>query len=558
MSLNTLREDNLSLNEEDENDNDLCERNKFIDNADRDELSWMLSLILNIKSQKEIAQDISNGIIEMVEIENMFPAKYVQELLENNCESTENYLNRFKDMTDERMKVILKNIMRQLMKKDLLCVLKLNNTNFMTNWTNFLRNKITMNSQTTFNPLSMVTSDLQSGNNLGTKKKRYVRKNVNVNNKNNGEIPIKEKKLPKNKLSSNDENKNENTVNGSSNQLWVPCQEETKESSISGQEENETSSVIIENNTNRNKKKMVTKKKPGPRKSKVQIVNASSSEILDKVEEPEKSETNENTTNIENDESNLTKSNDCCKDIVSETSNNLDLEKSLSNSVDNISHSTNTDKEICGNKNQEIVDDGKYKLLDKTVQLDSENDVIQVKKEPMENYYEELMESNSKETSKLEQSKNNVPQENELKKSESISNCKRRKRIKTKSSEKECDVTDNKEKELQKLMKMKKIRERENNDILRKCKVKLEHNLDKFKNQMSRIIKDIKHAKDEEDDFSDSSEYSTSTEESSSCFYSEYSTSTSSENSSDYTESSSTEESLSSCHCCDDYDDESF
>lgn len=62
---------------------------------DRVRIGWIINLILNHKTQEEIAKDIADGILNFEEIEEMFPWRYVQELRRGNLESTQNFLYRF-------------------------------------------------------------------------------------------------------------------------------------------------------------------------------------------------------------------------------------------------------------------------------------------------------------------------------------------------------------------------------------------------------------------------------------------------------------------------------
>lgn len=81
--------------------------NEINGTIDRARMSWILNLILNQKSRQEIVKDITDGILSFKDIEKIFPANYVEELRQCTPEIAQNYINRFKSMTDGRMKKLL-------------------------------------------------------------------------------------------------------------------------------------------------------------------------------------------------------------------------------------------------------------------------------------------------------------------------------------------------------------------------------------------------------------------------------------------------------------------
>lgn len=578
--------------------------------VDREEISWWLNMVLNFKSQKEITQDIADGVFQMAEIENIFPREYVQELRRGNCESTKNYLYRFKHMTGERMKDVLCSLLGQNKYNNLVneikdCYLSLGNSNLIDGVKHLIRITKNTNFQSTLNTMSTVPGELELCNALGTKKKRVAKKNVNVNSNKKNEKPkivketakkIKSVKLTKNKLGANVDNGNnikemipskENQMDNEniSNDFIYSSSSQTeksKESSFDDQEKNEDRSIeagsIVVQNSLQKDTKIGTKKKPRPKKSNVPI-KSSSPIIEDKMEESEKSKINENATNDEEKESNLTKSNDCCEDFLLETRNNsllnlnkCVLDKLFVDEATNISNSKNGDKEICSNHNREIPEFQKYIQLDKSTskQLNIDNNVIKVKTEFIDSdscesnsnglnhsinpNKENLSVKNLKRSSNSNKSRvpmnfkqsKNIPQKSALVKSTLTSNCKKKNKPDRKVTK---YVTDNRKESLSR----KKQNEREHEEMKIKLRLrvnKMQNNLEEFKYEMTKLFKDMKHVGADEEEFSDSFTDYSSEEISSTSSYTE----SSSEFSSEWSTDSSTEVyssgSSEECSCC--------
>lgn len=156
--------------------------------VDRARMSWILNLVLNQKTQQEIVKDIADGILDFKEIEDIFPWKFVQQLRQYTPEHVQDYLNRFKNMTDERIHGLLNVMLRRKSRDEILKLINNYSLNLDNIQTSYLRRHMeeneedesstTPNVSTSSEKLSSKDSNnieiqnSKKSKDLGTKKKR--------------------------------------------------------------------------------------------------------------------------------------------------------------------------------------------------------------------------------------------------------------------------------------------------------------------------------------------------------------------------------------------------
>ncbi|KAF7391444.1 hypothetical protein HZH68_010987 [Vespula germanica] len=569
-----------------------------IDAVDRVRIGWIINLILNHKTQEEIAKDIADGILNFEEIEEMFPWRYVQELRRGNLESTQNFLYRFTQISDDRMKVILDKFLRQKSRNEIIKLisdhaLKLDKLQVSYLWKYVIENKENVNSEATsstslMSPNEHVVIEGKESSNMGTKKKQTTKKSDMKETKKSKKKETKksdeeetkksgkeeaEKKVEKPKkvrivtkkvadvesknvkrVDSNVDDRNEieeaieenNSAKGdlgyvekASIDLGVSTNQESQQEGL--KELSET----CQGDRSKDEKSTGAKKKIGKKVSKKNtkasmekiserdskemnfpIEGTSSTNEEQRVEENNKSESNQNV--IEKEEASFAKTNDSIisLEIREDERFEEDLQKSRSNETVNISSLIGEEQEICDNQNQKDRDVQEYDLniqLDASTpkKLDNDGNIIQVKEElEDERSPNEIDYSTNNDLEKDADSEKNFNKTSQVINDEEVSNLRNpiksiivkpenvtrspesskpakhnptKKEAKSKVQQSKHKKQTDRSLERQNQSKRKRLKEKE----LRKCEKKIQNTMEGLKDQINKLVKDIRYLGEE-------------------------------------------------------------
>ncbi|XP_035721355.1 myosin-2 heavy chain-like isoform X2 [Vespa mandarinia] len=188
---------------------------RHIDLVDRVTCSWIVNFILNLKTQEEIAKDIADGILDFKEVEEMFPWRYVEKLRQgSNLESTLNFLNRFAQISEDRLKMILDHYLRQKSRNDIIKLiqdnaLKLDKLKVSYLWKYIMEKDENIDSEPSTsssfkNPNEEIIAERKESSNVEKKSKEMMKKGDNsetssiivLRNPSNEQILIEKKGSP--------------------------------------------------------------------------------------------------------------------------------------------------------------------------------------------------------------------------------------------------------------------------------------------------------------------------------------------------------------------------
>ncbi|KAL2724462.1 titin isoform X1 [Vespula squamosa] len=655
------------------------ESQRKIDVVDRVKTGWIINLILNHKTQEDIAKDIADGVLDLEEIEEMFPWRYVQELRRGYAEPTQNYLHRFTEMSDDRMKVILDKFLRQKSRNEIIKLisdhaLKLDKLQVSYLWKYVTGSKEDVDSEATSSTSCFMNSpnkdiivESKASSSTGTKRKQATKKSDKKETKKSekketkksdeeerkksdkketkksqkkeakkSDEEEKEKKVEKTKKvriatkKVTDKSKNVKRVDGtvddgnkveeaieennsakedhgnvekasidpdvSTNQ--GSHQEGLEELSVTGQEDRSkdekstgAKQKIIKKVSKKDTKASMEKINEGDSKEmNFPIEGISSTNEEQRVEEINKSENNENV--IEKEEASFAGTNGSYISLEMRNDERFEdsSQKSRSNETINVSSLIGEELEICSNQNQENRDVEEYDLdiqFDTSTpkKLDNDGNIIQIKTETEdERFFNEIDTSINNDLEKDADLEKNFNKKSQVTDDEEeVSNVRNRlksvvikvekntrspkipKRVKHDSRKKEAEGKVKQSKyrkqndrsvERQRQSRHKRMKEEE----LRKCEKKIRNTMEGLKDQINKLVKDIRYLGEENrssstDDSSEKESSSSSndytSEEESSCSSDDYYT-TEEESSYDISSECSSKFSLPSseeCYC---------